>query len=157
MHETLRQETADPPAGTVRQQQLNMLRFQESYNWERPHEALQYRTPGSLYAASGRPYPARLPEPEYPRGSIYRWISEDGQMRWANERIFLTKVLAGQRVGLVPIEETLYEIYFGPVFLGWYEESANHFVADPGKPNRRRRGRQTKSEQPGEAASPFPS
>jgi putative transposase len=157
MHETLRQETADPPAGTLRQQQLNMLRFQESYNWERPHEALQYRTPGSLYAPSGRPYPTRLPEPEYPRGSIYRWISGDGQMRWANERVFLTKVLAGQQVGLVPIEETLYEIYFGPVFLGWYEESANQFVADPGKPNRRRRGRQTKSEQPGEAAALFPS
>jgi putative transposase len=62
MHQTLQQETASPPASNLRRQQETLARFQREYNEERPHEALGYRTPASLYAASARVYPSRLPE-----------------------------------------------------------------------------------------------
>ena len=39
-------------------------RFVDSYNWERPHEAIAMRVPGELYSPSPRPRPHRLPEPE---------------------------------------------------------------------------------------------
>ena len=138
MHQTLKQETANPAAANLRQQQQAFLRFQREYNQERPHEALGYQTPSSLYVASGRVYPARLPEPAYPAGATLRWIAADGQMRWANRRVFLSAVLAGAAVGVVPCEEDLYELYYGPVLLGWYDAAENYFVADRGRPRRRR-------------------
>lgn len=142
MHQTLKQETADPPAANLRQQQQAFLRFQREYNLERPHEALGYRTPASLYVASARVYPARLPEPEYPAGVTLRAISQDGQMRWKNDRVFLSKVLARERAGLLLIDEDFYEVYYGPVLLGWYDAAENFFVGDAGRPPRRSRANQ---------------
>jgi transposase InsO family protein len=58
-HLTLKQETASPPCASRAAQQRAFQRFQQTYNCERPHEALEYRTPQSLYSASARLYPAR--------------------------------------------------------------------------------------------------
>jgi hypothetical protein len=158
MHQTLKQETANPPAANLRRQQRAMLDFQREYNLERPHEALGYQTPGSLYVASARSYPARLPEPEYPAGSTLRSISRDGQMRWTNERVFLSKVLAGEQVGLLQVEDAFYEVYYGPVLLGWYDEAENFFVADAGRPDKQRRRKQKRElSAQGAAPSLFPS
>ncbi|MGI8922663.1 MAG: integrase core domain-containing protein [Fimbriimonadales bacterium] len=38
--------------------------FRSRYNWERPHEALDMRVPGSLYKQSSPPRPDRLPDHE---------------------------------------------------------------------------------------------
>jgi putative transposase len=62
MHQTLKQETAAPPQANLRKQQEAFRKFEREYKWERPHEALGYRTPGECYVASARPYPERLPE-----------------------------------------------------------------------------------------------
>ena len=104
MHQTLKQETANPPAANLRQQQQAFDRFQREYNLERPHEALGYQTPSSLYVASARGYPARLPEPEYPEGAKLRQVAENGLLRWKNRRAFVSKVLGGEYVGLLPVE-----------------------------------------------------
>jgi len=61
MHRTLKQETAQPPARSVRAQQQVFDRFREEYNQERPHEALAMATPASVYAPSLRRFPERLP------------------------------------------------------------------------------------------------
>src|SRR6267143_5548342 len=45
MHRTLKQETAQPPAGNRREQQRAMERFRQEYNQVRPHEALGMQTP----------------------------------------------------------------------------------------------------------------
>jgi len=157
MHQTLKQETASPPAATLRQQQLLLRRFQQDYNDERPHEALNYQTPTSLYIPSPRIYPARLPEPEFPKGCTIRSICRRGQMRWAGERVFISRVLAGEMIGLLPIEETLYEIYYGPVFLGWYDEAENYFVMERKPKKRRPRSQEKQAEELEASAAPFPS
>jgi transposase InsO family protein len=54
MHLTLKQETANPPERNLRRQQMAFLRFQQEFNQTRPHEALQYETPGSRYIGSER-------------------------------------------------------------------------------------------------------
>ena len=63
MHRTLKQEAAQPPAANRRQQQQALDQFREQYNQVRPHEALQMRTPASVYQPSERKFPARVPEP----------------------------------------------------------------------------------------------
>jgi len=144
MHQTLKQETADPPAANLRQQQQKFVRFQREYNLERPHEALGYQTPGSWYVASTRPYPSRLPELEHPRGAVLRKIAANGLMGWANHRVFVSKVLGGEYVALLPVEEDFWEVYFGSLLLGWFDEAELYFAADAGaapKPHRRGMGR----------------
>lgn len=137
LHQTLKQETASPPAATLRQQQNRFLKFEREYNYERPHEALQYRTPAEVYVASQRIYPAKLPELEYPKGTIQRRVSIPGQLKWGSEKVFLSQVLVGEVVGLIEQEEDFYEVYLGPVLLGWLDASVPVFVADAGP----RRGR----------------
>ena len=68
MHRTLKQDTASPPAANRRRQQQAFATFEQVYNHERPHEALDWKTPAELYVASARNYPDRLPELNYPAG-----------------------------------------------------------------------------------------
>ena len=46
--------------------------------------------------------------------------------------MFISKVLGGEYVGLLAIEEDFYEVYYGPVFLGWFDEKENFFAAEAG-------------------------
>lgn len=135
-HQTLKQETASPPKATLRQQQEAFVKFEREYNYQRPHEALGYRTPAEVYHPSPRIYPARLPEIEYPSSSILRHISDSGNLKWKSQKTFLSKVLDGEIVGLIMQEEDFYEVYFGPILLGWFDAKGLVFVADKGPPRR---------------------
>ncbi len=66
-HLTLQQETMRPPLHSMRAQQRRFDVFRRKYNEDRPHEALGQRVPGEFYAASRRPFPSRIEDPDYPR------------------------------------------------------------------------------------------
>jgi transposase InsO family protein len=138
MHRTLKAETANPPSVNLRQQQIAFHRFEQEYNYVRPHEALSYQTPSQLYVASAREYPRRLPELEYPCGVYLRRISQQGSLKWKTKRTFISEVLARQTVGLLEVDDDLYEVYYGPLLLGWFEAGAHVFVAEK-KPAKARR------------------
>lgn len=140
MHRTLKAETANPPSANLRQQQTAFRRFEQEYNQVRPHEALGYRTPAQVYVASAREYPRRLPELEYPAGVHLRRISQQGSLKWRTERTFLSQVLARQTVGLLEVDDDLYEVYYGPLLLGWFEAAAHVFVVEKRPPKGRRPG-----------------
>jgi transposase InsO family protein len=112
MHRTLKQETAQPPAAHRRAQQRGFDRFREEYNEQRPHEALGMQTPALLYEPSPRRYPARVPEPDYPASMVVRSVHQQGQIRWNQHEVGLSQVLRGERVGLLPVDERWFTIYF---------------------------------------------
>ena len=89
---------------------------------------------------SAREYPRRLPELEYPPGVYLRRISQQGSLKWKSERTFLSEVLARQTVGLLEVDENLYEVYYGPILLGWFEAAAHAFIVDK-RPSKKRRRR----------------
>jgi putative transposase len=70
------------------------------------------RTPSSCYQASPRPYPARVPEPEYGSALAVRRVRQHGAFTWKHQNVFLSEVLEGERVGLLPIDERYYRVYF---------------------------------------------
>jgi hypothetical protein len=37
--------------------------------------------------------------------------------------VFVSKLMGGEYVGLLPTEEDFYEVYYGPVLLGWFDVS----------------------------------
>jgi putative transposase len=112
MHRTLKQETASPPAADPRAQQRAFDHFRREYNEERPHEALGQQTPGSVYRRSGRSYPARVPEPEYGSAFQVRRVAERGQFRWKGEHVFLSEALTEEPIGLLPLDDRFYTVYF---------------------------------------------
>src|SRR6266853_1815216 len=121
MHRTLKQETAQPPAGNRREQQRAMERFRQEYNQVRPHEALGMQTPSAVYELSPRRYPARVPEPEYPNDMVVLHVKSQGQFRWKKQDVFLSEVLWGERVGLLPVDDRWYTVYFAHVPIGRFD------------------------------------
>lgn len=136
MHRTLKEETASPPAASRWRQQQAFAGFERVYNQERPHEALGWKRPAELYVGSSRKYPARLPELEYPRGAHLRRISQQGSLKWRCERTFLSEVLARQTVGLLETEEEFFEVYYGPLLIGWFDGRTQTFAPERPCPRR---------------------
>jgi transposase InsO family protein len=118
MHKTLKAETVRPPAGNLSAQQVRFNRFRREYNEERPHEALGQRTPASVYEASLRPFPRKLPELEYPGHFETRSVSENGGIRWKKCWVNVTTTLAHEWVGLEEVGDGLWDVYFSRLRLG---------------------------------------
>ena len=112
MHRTLKQDTATPPAANLRGQQRAFDRFRQEYNQMRPHEALQMQTPDAVYVPSARPFPDRVPDPEYPSTMLVRGVKHQGQFRWKKHDVFLSEVLWTERIGLLPVDDRWFTIYF---------------------------------------------
>ena len=121
MHRTLGEETACPPTANRRAQQKAFNRFRKEYNEERPHEALEQKTPASCYQASPRSYPARIREPEYGSAMQVRRVNLRGGFSWKHESVFLSEALIGEPVGLEPVDERYFTVYFAKFPLGQFD------------------------------------
>jgi transposase InsO family protein len=118
MHRTLKQDLH--PAQDWRAQQRELDRFRHDYNQVRPHEALGMQTPASVYEPSPRPYPEQVPEVDYPDTMLVRTVKSHGHFRWKKHDVFLSEVLWGEPIGLLPIEDGIFTIYFAQLPLGWF-------------------------------------
>jgi hypothetical protein len=112
MHRTLKQETAQPAASSLDRQQKRFDAFVKEYNEQRPHEALGQRPPAEVYQASPRTYPSRLPEVEYPAAMEVRYVGHRGQIKWQRRWPFISEVLGGEHVGLEPVMDGYWLVYF---------------------------------------------
>jgi hypothetical protein len=121
MHRTLKEETATPAAANRRARQQAFDRFRQEYNEQRPHEALAMKTPSAVYAPAPRPYPERLPEPDYEEGVEVRRVQKHGEFNWKHPHVFLTEVLAGERVGLEAIDERYWCVQFAGFPIAWFD------------------------------------
>jgi transposase InsO family protein len=121
MHRTLKQATAQPPRATARLQQKAFHEFQQQYNEQRPHEALDNRTPQACYQASPRCYPRGVPQLEYGDEMQTRRVSQQGSLKWNGKRTFISEVFAYQPLGLQAVDERWLEVYYGPIRLGWLD------------------------------------
>jgi putative transposase len=131
MHRTLKQEAAMPPAQNRRAQQRELDRFRQEYNQVRPHEALGMQTPASVYVPSPRQYPARVPEPEYPGTMLVYTVKHQGCFRWKKHDVFLSEVLWGERIGLLPVDERWFTIYFAQLPLARFDSRRMRIVPLP--------------------------
>jgi len=113
MHRTLKQDTAKPPRPDMNHQQLRFDEFRHEYNYVRPHEALNKKTPASVYKSSARRFPEKLREPEYDHGVEVRTVRHGGEISFSMNYYFISELLAGEKVGLVEAADGKYEIRFG--------------------------------------------
>jgi len=122
MHLTLKIETAMPPAGDPLAQQYRFDRFRKIYNDERPHEALENEVPRTFYRRSKRSLPAHLPRIEYPAFWEERRVEKDGGARLFRSKVHVGPGLYGEVVGFQWAGERRWEVFYGPVLLGLYDE-----------------------------------
>ena len=134
MHRTLKAETVFPPAANLAAQQRRFDRFKAEYNNDRPHEALGYQTPVTLYSASGRPFPRKLTRPEYPGHYETRIVRNDGTIKWHTECLFLSQPLMGEPVGLEEVEDGRWVIRFGALTLAVLDETSGSPSIIPASP-----------------------
>lgn len=127
MHRTLKGQTARPPAAGLRTQQRCFDAFVHEYNHERPHEALDFQCPESLYQVSDRPYPSRLPAVEYPGHFEVRKVRHNGEIQWRGQRHFLSETLEGEAVGFEEIDDGLWSVHFTTVLLARFDEREGSF------------------------------
>ena len=120
MHRVLKQATARPPASNMLQQQDKFESFMQEYNYERPHEGIQMKTPASLYEPSTRIYKG-LPELQYPFHDRTVVITECGRICLDRRKISVSTVLGGQKVGIKQVDDQIWQVSFMEYDRGYFD------------------------------------
>ena len=122
MHEEVKADTTRPPAFNLSGQQNLFDGFARIYNEVRPHEGIGQRLPSDLWIPSPRSYPERLVDPEYPGYFEVRRVRSGGEMKFKSRMQFVSQALAGQLIGLEPIDDGIWSVVFGTTLLGRFDE-----------------------------------
>jgi len=130
MHRTLKE--AVPAQATLQAQQRQYDPFREEYNWQRSHEALGRKTPGSVYRCSPRVYPGKLPAVEYEPGVTVRQVRHNGQIKWQGELIYVSEVLANEPLGLTQVDDQQWEIRYSFHRLGILDQRLKRILPAKG-------------------------
>src|SRR5687768_7555342 len=104
MHLTLKQEATRPASANFLQQQGRFDRFVDEYNQERPHQALAMKYPAECYVASAKEYRG-VKEIDYPFHDKTVTVTTCGRICFDQQKVNLSTVFAGQKVGIKQIEE----------------------------------------------------
>jgi transposase InsO family protein len=135
MHLTLLQEVASPPARSAREQFKRLRDFQQMYNEQRPHQALDNATPAECYQASARHFDGILRSPEYGDQNV-RWVRHNGEIKLDGKFVYINAALVGEPVGLAESEDGCWIVSYGPIMLGTIAYRADELR----KPKRKGRG-----------------
>jgi putative transposase len=120
MHLTLKREATKPAARNFLQQQARFDDFVEEFNQERPHQALAMQCPAELYAPSARPYRGLDPV-DYPFHDRTVTVTRCGRICFGRRKINLSKVFAGQNVGVRQITDHIWMVSFMHYDLGFFD------------------------------------
>lgn len=120
MHLTLKTEATRPPGSNILQQQGRFDAFVHEFNTERPHEALDMKSPAEVYAASPRRYDG-LPELSYPFHDRDVLVTACGRLCLHRKRINISTVLAGQKLGIKEVDDGIWLVSFMHYDLGYFD------------------------------------
>lgn len=112
MHRTLKEETLNPIAYSLKEQQRSFNWFCFDYNNYRPHEALGQNTPSIYYKKSTRLYLEKPIIPDYDLCYKVRKVRYSGEIKFKNKMYGLTTLLTGQPVGLKQTTEDAWNVYY---------------------------------------------
>jgi putative transposase len=130
MHRTLKQETTRPAAANFLQQQGKFDRFVESFNHERPHQALGMKYPAELHRLSARPYRG-LTDLSYPLHDRTVTVTQCGRVCFDGRKINLSGVFAGHDVGIKEVDEHIWLVSFMHYDLGYFDHQSGRLECAP--------------------------
>jgi hypothetical protein len=120
MHGDIARAVQGQPAATLAEETVRLERWRVEYNNERPHEALEMRTPGDIYRCSLR----RLSDVKpyaYPAGFDRRRVQQDGSIHFRGQCVDFSEALGRMEVGLEPVSENRWRVWFRDLAVGALE------------------------------------
>jgi putative transposase len=127
MHRDIAREVERRVDGDLRTHAAALELWRQEYNQQRPHEALEMRTPAEFYTKSTRRYTGTPDHLEYPPGYLARQVNSSGMVRVYSQQIWLTSALAGWNVGLKPVGDGQFTVYFASLCLGQIDVATESF------------------------------
>ena len=120
MHGDIARAIASNPAATVAEETVRLERWRMDFNTERPHEALDMKTPGDVYRCSPRHLSDVKPY-VYPAGFDRRRVQKDGCIHFRGQCVDFSEALGKMEVGLQPVSESRWRVWFCDLTVGGLE------------------------------------
>ena len=119
LHLTLLQDTANPPARSLREQHRALSHASSVSTTKNARMRRSANdTPAEHYAASPRRFDGVLREPGYDLEHAVRRVRHNGEIRWQGSTIYISEALIGEPIGLLEAEHGDWTVSFGPITLG---------------------------------------
>lgn len=114
LHRTLKAELLNQrPFLDLAHSQAQFDPWRDTYNCQRPHEALAMAVPASRYRPSPKAFPAALPPIEYGPDCLVRKVQAEGEVCFKNRTFRVGRAFRGHPVGLRPTEtDGLFAVLF---------------------------------------------
>ena len=122
MHKTLKASAINPAKENMLEQQLAFKSFQETFNYDRPHEAIDNQRPGWLYQPSAKKFPYYLEDVIYPGSFETRRVRLNGTIKWGGREVYVSQALANEVIGLYPSNDQEFEVYFSTKKFALFDE-----------------------------------
>ena len=117
MHLDMKRELQGQINGDLNVHQSVFNVWRNEFNRERPHEALQMKTPGSVYRKSKRKYEL-FNGYYYPHGFMERRINDRGWVNYRGHRIFISNAFAGYTIGIDESKGDIADVWFDENLIG---------------------------------------
>lgn len=102
--------------------------WRQTFNEERPHQALDNKVPAEIYRNSETPFKGTPEDISY-QGMQSRKVARHGAISYQDNITFISQALVGWSVGLKPItDQEAEEVYFANLCLGHIETKNGNFV-----------------------------
>jgi transposase InsO family protein len=108
------------------EQQAGLEEWRRIFNEERPHEALGMKRPAEVYKSSERKFEGTPEDLSY-RGMETRRVHDQGCITWRSQLVLISRALIGWSVGLEPQPEGKWNVWFGRLLIGQFEEQTLSF------------------------------
>lgn len=112
MHGDMKRELQNSAGKDLPHQQELFDIWKKEFNEERPHEALEMKVPADVYSRSQRKYDPSEPQFVYPCTWEIRKVNANAEISWKDKKLYITKALVGEHVGIEKITEDKLKIYF---------------------------------------------
>jgi len=127
MHRDIKSELQGKIDGSLKLHQHIFDEWRNEYNTERPHEALGLKTPEEVYRKSEREYDGTSYELDYPSGYKSRRVNDRGWLNYKGKRIFISNAFCGYNVGMKPIDNYHFAVWFNVMHIGEIDLKTNLF------------------------------
>ena len=108
------------------QQQASFDEWRRTFNQDRPHEALGMKRPAELYQSSAHKFEGTPEDLIYPKMQPRR-VNNKGYIHYGKHTVFISTALSGWSVGVEPSGQGKFNVYFGRLLVGQYDESTASF------------------------------
>jgi transposase InsO family protein len=134
MHGDIARVIESKPAATLAEETLRLERWRMEFNTERPHEALDMKTPGDVYRCS----PRRLSDVKpyvYPDNFESRLVHQSGCIHLRGHHVNFSEALGGMRVGIELVGENRWRVWLCGLVVGGLESKNGRIRRCPAEEN----------------------